>query len=564
MTSPSSPSERIIPISILEEEEEKGDGDGAKKGHENNEEEKADIKEAEVGGERPIPEIKGGGGEEKEEALDKEEIKSGSVERKDSEKEKEAAGAATAATVAAAATAKVRLVPIKLPDGTLLQRDPDESMEIRTEFTDYRHQQFADDHASPSAAAAAATASEKGGQKVEKSERLVPIRLEESGEDLVPTFSRLEDIDIPAWSSFKNRGKGGEEGGGGVAGVMEGVAVEDKDGKEKEKKATKSSEKKVQHSVRFEDDDDDGDDGDGEEEGQVERRRRRRGKRSSSLDSSKKQQQQQQQRQRMQKPARERHRSSPGTTTTGTTGMATKKTSPERTLNEIDQDINKIWKELQELDSLPPSGGRDRGGARQTSLNGLPRRGSPARGVQSATPVKIRTFTTPAPTSVVTSYGATSSARRTIFDQSPTQPQSQPQTNAAPSKSPPPLPATNAAPHSHPPKSYYTPQRALEPTRPGSIVPVSAPAQRQSTQRAANSTPPPQQQPQPPPPPPVTVLQQQQQQQQQEPQQQSQEQQHEQHQVLVDKACQTDEGGDEDDESDSAGANKRRRKCSVQ
>jgi len=39
---------------------------------------------------------------------------------------------------------KVRLVPIRLADGSYLRREPDQTMEVRTEFTRYEKTEFAE------------------------------------------------------------------------------------------------------------------------------------------------------------------------------------------------------------------------------------------------------------------------------------------------------------------------------------------------------------------------------------------------------------------------------------
>ena len=45
------------------------------------------------------------------------------------------------------------MVPIKLLDGKVIQKEPEESMQIKAEFTNFTHQEFNDDkrklHASP-------------------------------------------------------------------------------------------------------------------------------------------------------------------------------------------------------------------------------------------------------------------------------------------------------------------------------------------------------------------------------------------------------------------------------
>ncbi len=46
--------------------------------------------------------------------------------------------------VEAAPPEKVRMVPILLPDGKMLQRDPDETMQIQAEFINYSHEVVSD------------------------------------------------------------------------------------------------------------------------------------------------------------------------------------------------------------------------------------------------------------------------------------------------------------------------------------------------------------------------------------------------------------------------------------
>ena len=460
-------------------------------------------------------------------------------------------------------TERVRIVPIKLPDGSMLQRSPDDTMKIRAEFTNYCHQQFEDPppaFSPPPPLKSNKTQTSVNSRTPAGKERIVPIRLEASGQDFVPTFSHLNGIELPEWSAFspkeKSEGKTEQTKNSGLNenkkrattnGQRQSVEQQvtryattkssttstpepspsrttkttmKKTQRQSREQLTKSHEKKVQHTVRFVDDDNDE---------KADRRAVRKlldlGKRSSSLDSRKEQQTQSPVQQQVIKPARERHHSSPGIATA--TGPASKSVSPERTLNEIDQDITKIWRELQELDSLPTSS------RHKQTLIGLPRRGSPARRIQHqqqklhATPVKIRTFTTPAPTSIVSraSYNAstpasqTAPARRSIFDH-PMRETSSPK---------PPLPSGTASPTTTTSKplstsqteSYHIPRRPLEPTRPGSITPAYSSSLPNSfaprLQRPASpSRQSPRQAPRtPPPPPPATILRQQQHQQQQ-------------------------------------------------
>ena len=355
---------------------------------------------------------------------------------------------------------KVRLVPIKLHDGTMLHRDPDETMEVRTEFTNYCHTQFdnggdsaaGDGKKSPSSTKEinSKTTTKTTTTKTTK-ERIVPITLD-NGENFVPTFSKLDDIELPEWSAFnpKNRParNNGEEDGEPPKEKFVKINLEGSENKAEEvptmrvkkptngktteritsitttttssatssresspiraakktqrqsrERLTKSHEKRVQHTVRFLD----------EEEGGGEQG----GKRSSSLDGGSSKSGGGTSRKSnlaspMKKPARERHRSGPASQQ-----PQQSPTSPERALHEIDRDINKIWRELQELESLPSAATRPplpttatATATTSSTLGGIPRRGSPARVISSAsttataTPVKIRTFTTPAPSSV--------------------------------------------------------------------------------------------------------------------------------------------------------------------
>lgn len=135
------------------------------------------------------------------------------------------------------------------------------------------------------------------------------------------------------------------------------------------------------------------------------------------------------------------------------------KDTPEKTLHDIDRDINKIWRELQELDTLPGRQGSRISPMRGTVLPPLS---------MTATPVKIRTYTTPAPTSV------TAGASSTTVNASTSAPTSLPPSRtASPYKSSTPSRATVTSTLSaRPPTHVYTPRRDLEPTRPGTITPA--------------------------------------------------------------------------------------------
>eukprot|EP00095_Tigriopus_kingsejongensis_P009196 maker-scaffold299_size217019-snap-gene-1.28 protein:Tk09196 transcript:maker-scaffold299_size217019-snap-gene-1.28-mRNA-1 annotation:"---NA---" len=403
----------------------------------------------------------------------------------------------------------VRFVPIKMPDGRILARDPDETMEIKTEFTNYCHTEFADKECpTPRHGRARHKSSPSEQPSTPTRERIVPIQLD-TGERFMPKFTKLDDLEPPEWSAFSPKYKPSSQTPNQspaksslkpefkekivpirLDGIEpDGTPTKDRpkpslsnrgsplrssvrsiDGKAKTKKPT---EKRVHHTVRFNVDDDD----DSSDDSPTSRKAR-----SSSLDS----------RYRHVLPSngtsatsleRTRHRSGGSTT--------------EKTLHEIDRDITKIWRELQELETFPPAptlNGKPPAGAASSTRSpyfaarsaspGL-RNGSPVRRGQTApvtpTPVKIRTYTTPGPLS--SSVGSTSAPASR--PSSPYLDAKVPSASVIPSASngsvtvtstPPPWrPASSLGPAS--PLTYkspppYNPRRDLEPTRPGYITPV--------------------------------------------------------------------------------------------
>ncbi len=327
-TSSSSSAERVIPISILGEEEKEEGNKSAEEGNDGDRKKGGEVEEDEVNkGREEMTAVKGastnGGGGEAEIS----EGAAGTNGNNSQGKTREVKGQIENEAV----SPKVRLVPIRLSDGTMLQRDPDAKLEIRTEFTNYCHQQFADPPSS-------------GAATNKTSERVVPIKLEENGKDFVPTFSKLDDIELPDWSAFKNRnGKQADQVGSPKEKIvrinMEGEEG-DKDRARKKRssveeratattttssanssresspvrvtkttrrhsreKLTKSHEKRVQHTVRFADSEDSGE--------RVESPATN--KRSASLDGRKtKQQIPLQSSLKKGSSTRERHRSGPG------------------------------------------------------------------------------------------------------------------------------------------------------------------------------------------------------------------------------------------------------------
>lgn len=525
--------------------------------------------------------------------------------------EERVAGNRSAAAAAAAASefdGRVRIVPIMLPDGTMLRRDPDETVEVKTEFTNYCHQEYADGKGgAKDDAAIIQSLIQKTAPKPKKeagqigdgadkppatngngigdstptgstscsSERVVPITLS-NGDKFIPTFTRLADLEPPDWSAFGSPSRNND--GGLEAGGRDGAesarmppgrddqktvvpihvvgepnrggrstqrkqeqrwtsaAKEDKDDlnwakksanldgggktifggksetreREEDVEATRTKntltttdrttrrteQKKVQHTVRF--DIDEKNHGSGGGEG-----------RSSSLEShfrapppppSP-----------APKPARERHRSG---------GGISLKNDPntERTLRDIDKDIHKIWRELQQLDSISVSPAANSNPAPTRGATAV-RKASPPSPSQrpQATAVKIRTFTTPTPQVAPfmrstpppspkfsdlrardrrSDSGTPPPPLRRITPPPPQPPPSLssfgtppfvPANRSSSPPSPPYTPATKtcASVHSPPPPSprsalgragappaspqWYTPRRDMEPTRPGAI-----------------------------------------------------------------------------------------------
>ena len=93
-----------------------------------------------------------------------------------------------------------RFVPISLPDGRVLHRDPDETMEIRTEFTNFCHQEFSDD--APNQPGRISPTPPPPPPPPHS--RIVPITLA-NGEEFMPNFTTLDDVKPPDWSAFSNQ-----------------------------------------------------------------------------------------------------------------------------------------------------------------------------------------------------------------------------------------------------------------------------------------------------------------------------------------------------------------------
>lgn len=109
--------------------------------------------------------------------------------------------------------AVVRRVPIKLLDGKVIQQQPEESMQMRTEFTNFTHQEFADEDESAKAIPRldmTSTGINSTPGQDGKNERIVPITLLDSGVTIMPTFTKLEDPQPPDWSTFSKLNKAKE------------------------------------------------------------------------------------------------------------------------------------------------------------------------------------------------------------------------------------------------------------------------------------------------------------------------------------------------------------------
>ena len=124
---------------------------------------------------------------------------------------------------------KTRVVPIKLDDGLVTQRNQDQIVEMKAEFTKYSHQEFTESStktSDPTATATGAgkTTTEQQFKEIPRfdtrenvttmqpdtqnrmvKERVIPITLENTGETITPSFIQLEDPQPPEWSAFSQR-----------------------------------------------------------------------------------------------------------------------------------------------------------------------------------------------------------------------------------------------------------------------------------------------------------------------------------------------------------------------
>lgn len=105
---------------------------------------------------------------------------------------------------------KVRVVPIRLTDGKVVQKAaPEESMQIKAEFTNFTHQEFNDDEEKVIPRMDEPNEKAETKSRVE-SQRVVPIKMVETGETIMPSYSQLEEPRPPDWSTFSKLNKAKE------------------------------------------------------------------------------------------------------------------------------------------------------------------------------------------------------------------------------------------------------------------------------------------------------------------------------------------------------------------
>jgi hypothetical protein len=418
---------------------------------------------------------------------------------------------------------KVRVVPIRLVDGKVINREADETIQIKAEFTNYTHQEFNDTNINdpeiprmdnnaatdkdeqPSSAAAKEAAA--------AAERIVPIRLADTGETIMPTFTKLEDPQPPDWSTFskKNKAKEREVPLNVHPRPPAGDESKDERGRERAKASHqhhhggvggRASSNGKKNTVRFD-----------LNESEEKTTSSSTEKRSSSVETYHRKQTTTttsskpptMPRATARPPNREaaaaqpRWRPASAERPSSTTPMSP---NTERTLQEIDRDINQIWKELQELEKLP--NGNVPSAAATTQRSRTPPRSASANSNLPVTPVRVRASYTATPMSAsplrkysasngnstttnneakVTfspltasvSSGTPSSQRRTIWDTEST-PSSNPPTPLMSKKLPDPPEQSSGggeptAADAAAVSAGFMPRRPQEPTRPGNVHP---------------------------------------------------------------------------------------------
>ena len=96
-----------------------------------------------------------------------------------------------------------------MDDGKVIQTIQDETIERRSEFTNYSHQEFIENPTSPEIPRFDAKANSRNmpseNSKPFVKERVIPITLENTGKTITPCFTKLEDPQPPEWSTFSQR-----------------------------------------------------------------------------------------------------------------------------------------------------------------------------------------------------------------------------------------------------------------------------------------------------------------------------------------------------------------------
>ena len=104
---------------------------------------------------------------------------------------------------------KIRLVPIKLDDGKVIQKNQEETIETKSEFTNYSHQEFIENPTMKEIPRFDSTPQKRNmpseSSRTFVKERVIPITLENTGQTIIPSFTKLKDPQPPEWSIFSQR-----------------------------------------------------------------------------------------------------------------------------------------------------------------------------------------------------------------------------------------------------------------------------------------------------------------------------------------------------------------------
>ena len=100
-------------------------------------------------------------------------------------------------------------MPIKLDDGKVIQKNQEETIETKSEFTNYSHQEFIENPTAKEIPRFDSKHLNKNmpseSSKTSVKERVIPITLEDTGQTVIPSFTKLEDPQPPEWSIFSQR-----------------------------------------------------------------------------------------------------------------------------------------------------------------------------------------------------------------------------------------------------------------------------------------------------------------------------------------------------------------------